>query len=100
MDCILFRFSTVASPCSRGFVTEVSTSLGVAPGYVVITTTYGRSMLGIRSGVIPSRETTPSAIIITITTKTVIGFFTLYFGILIMSPLSVNMALIIAQIIL
>ena len=74
---MFFKLSTVARLCSRGLVTVASTSSGVAPGYVVITTTYGRSMLGSRSGVIPSTDTIPSAITMTTTTKTVNGFFTL-----------------------
>ena len=89
-DCIFFRFSVVASPCSKGCVTVLSISSGVAPGYVVITTTYGKSMLGSRSGVIPRTDTIPSAIMITTTTNIVIGFFTLNFGIIFLFSLLIG----------
>ena len=70
---------TVAIACSTGFVTTVSTSSGLAPGYVVITNAYGRLIFGKRSVVIFIKDTTPRINTSTIPTITVYGFFTLNF---------------------
>ena len=61
----------VPSTASNGFVTVVSIFSGLAPGYVVITTTYGSSMAGKRSVVMPVNEITPSTSTSTTATSTV-----------------------------
>ena len=74
-------FSSVAIACSSGRVIVVSTRSGVAPGYVVMMTTYGKSMFGSRSGVIRVKATAPSTSTAMTATNMVSGFFTLNFDI-------------------
>ena len=64
---------------SIGVVTVVSIFSGDAPGYVVNTTTYGKSMLGNRSVFIFINEITPSIITKITDTKIVNGLLTLNF---------------------
>ena len=79
---ILFIFFiplVVAKVFSKGLVTPVSTFSGLAPGYVVITITYGKFKLGNKSVVIFVNEIPPNNNIIITATTTVNGFFTLNF---------------------
>ena len=79
LDCedMLFMLFSVAMLCSTGFVTTVSTCSGLAPAYVVTTTTYGRFTSGSRSGVMRVNATTPKRITSTTATNIVSGFLTL-----------------------
>jgi hypothetical protein len=70
---------TVAIEASTGFVTTISTVSGLAPGYGVITMTYGRLILGKRSVDILVKDTTPRTITKITATRTVYGFLTLNF---------------------
>ena len=76
---MLLMLLMVAIEDSTGFVTTISTVSGLAPGYVVITITYGKLILGKRSVVIFINETKPKIITIITATNTVYGFLTLPF---------------------
>ncbi len=73
---------TVDTTCSIGFVTDISTFSGLAPGYCVSTIAYGRSILGNKSVFISKKDTIPSINTITTATATVNGLLTLYLGII------------------
>ena len=69
----------VASCCSIGLVISDSASSGLAPGYVVMTITYGVLIFGNRSGVILVRAITPNTMTMTTATNIVNGFLMLNF---------------------
>ena len=72
---------TVPRADSNGLVTSVSTFSGLAPGSVVMTIMYGRSISGSRSVVILVRLTALRVSTMITATRTVKGFFTQNFDI-------------------